>query len=224
MIKAHINKLEKAFNAITLRERVIIFAGLLFSILVINYYWIIEPAQLKQVKIEKTLALSYKKENELNKEVARVKGELKKDPLQEINTQIAFSERTLVSLDKTLDEKLVKFIRAQKMPIALTKVLSKSTGVKIESLVSLPVKAFNAENSQAGSDMTKTLQNPFYKHTLAVTLSGDYNAIYRYLVNLENIPEKFYWSALTYQVTHYPLAQVTIEIYTLSDQQDLVSG
>ena len=224
MIKAHINKLEKAFNSTSLRERVIIFAALIFCVFVINYYWIIEPAQIKQAKIEKTLALSYKKENELNQEIAKVKTELEKDPLQEINTQIAFSEQTLVGLDKVLNEKLVKFIRAQKMPIALTKMLSKTQGVKIESLVSLPVKVFNADKSQGAGEAINVLQNPFYKHTLAVQLTGDYNAIYRYLSNLENLPEKFYWSALTYQVTQYPLAQVTIEIYTLSDQQDLVSG
>ena len=68
------------------------------------------------------------------------------------------------------------------------------------------------------------IENIFYKHTLEIQLMGDYNAIYQYFLNIETLPEKFYWSALTYQVTDYPLAQVIIQIYTLSDQQDLVSG
>ncbi|MCP5077110.1 MAG: MSHA biogenesis protein MshJ, partial [Psychromonas sp.] len=52
----------------------------------------------------------------------------------------------------------------------------------------------------------------------------DYNAIYQYLLNVESLQEKFYWYSLDYQVSNYPLAEVTIQIYTLSDQRDLVSG
>lgn len=224
MIKPYFVKIEKAFNGMTLRERIITFCALFICVGAISYFWIIEPAQIKQSRVEKTLSSSYQKERELNQEIARVQNELRKDPLQEINTKIAFSKQALQGIDQLLDEKLVKFIRAQKMPIALTKMLSKTPGVKIESLVSLPVKVFNTGKKTGGNEPNNSLQQPFYQHTLAVKLSGDYNSVYRYLLNLESIPEKFYWSALNYKVTQYPLAQVTIEIYTLSDQQDLVSG
>lgn len=224
MIKPYFIKVEKAFNGMTLRERIISFAALFICVVCISYFWMVEPAQIKQSKIEKTLSSSYQKERELKQEIARVQNELKKDPLQEINTKIAFSKKTLQGIDLLLEEKLVKFIRAQKMPVALTKMLSKTPGVKIESLVSLPVKVFNTGKKSATSETADSSQQPFYQHTLAVKLSGDYNSVYRYLLNLESIPEKFYWSAFNYKVIQYPLAQVTIEIYTLSDQQDLVSG
>ena len=123
-----------------------------------------------------------------------------------------------------LDEKLIKFIHAQKMPLALTKVLSKTPGIKVNSLISLPVQAFHAGQTETLAVESEMPQNLFYKHTLEMQLVGDYNAIYQYLLNLENVKEKFYWSSLSYQVTDYPLAEVIIEIYTLSDQQDLVSG
>jgi hypothetical protein len=41
---------------------------------------------------------------------------------------------------------------------------------------------------------------------------------------MENLSEKFYWYSMDYKVSSYPLAEATIQIYTLSDQQDLVSG
>jgi MSHA biogenesis protein MshJ len=221
MIKLNFNEVEKAFNKLLLRERIIIFSGLLICIISAAYFWIATPAMEKQAKAEQALQLSYEQENKLNSEIAELILRLQKDPLQEINNKIASSLQTLSALDKQLDKKLVKFIHAQKMPTALAKVLSKSPGVKVESLISLPIESIR---SSAEIVAGERVQNLFYKHTLELQLSGDYNAIYQYLLNLESLQEKFYWLSITYQVSDYPLARVTLQIYTLSDQQDLVSG
>jgi MSHA biogenesis protein MshJ len=213
-------EVDKSFNNMTLRERFILFAALLICTISITYFWLVEPAILTQTKIQKSLQKSYQAEKVLKNEIAEVNHRLKQDPLEEINNKIAFSQATLVQLDKKLDDKLVKFIHAQKMPIALTKVLSRSPGVKISALKSLPVKAFNTEKKAS----EKSEQDTFYQHTLEITLLGDYNAIYQYLLNVESLKEKFYWYSMDYNVSNYPLAEVTIQIYTLSDQQDLVSG
>jgi len=172
---------------------------------------------LQQAQAEKALTISEQQDASLSREMAAINLRLQKDPLQEVNEQIAFSQQTLNALDKQLNKKLVKFILAQKMPIALTKVLGDSKGIKVESLTSLPVTAVNSAHDKAA-------ENIFYKHTLEMKLSGSYNAIYQYLLNLEALQEKFYWSSLSYQVSDYPLADVTIQIYTLSAQKDLVSG
>ena len=220
MSKFSYHELEKSFNKMTLRERFIMFGALLICTASITYFWMLEPASLKQVKIGKQLQKSYQAEKTLKNEIAAVELRLQQDPLEDINKNIAFSQATLVQLEKQLEDKLVKFIHAQRMPIALTKVLSKRPGVKISALKSLPVKAFNSLK-KAGK---KNAQDIFYQHTLEITLQGDYNAIYQYLLNVESLPEKFYWYSLDYQVSNYPLAKVTIKIYTLSDQRDLVSG
>jgi len=219
MEKLNFIKIENAFNKISLRERIYIFCALLICVFSISYFWILDPAMIKQEKAEKIWIKSYEQEKKINNQIAELKLRLKKNPLQEVNKKIALSEQTLVELDKQLELKLVKFIHAQKMSLALSRVLSKSPGVKVESLTTLPVTVFNAlENAQ------QSTKSVFYKHTLEIKLVGNYNAIYRYFLNLEALQDKFYWSTLTYQVADYPLANVTIQIYTLSDQQDLVSG
>ncbi|PKF62963.1 hypothetical protein CW745_05935 [Psychromonas sp. psych-6C06] len=220
MNKFSYSKLEKLFNQMTLRERFTMFSALIICTFLIAYFWIIDPATIQQAKLQRTLQKSVQAEKVINNEIEMINKRLQEDPLKEINNKIAFSQATLVQLDKQLDEKLVKFIHAQKMPIALTKVLSKSPGVRISALTSLPVKVFNADKG-ATEEVNKS---PFYQHTLQITLQGDYNAIYQYLLNVESIPEKFYWHSLNYKVSNYPLAEVTLKIYTLSDQQDLVSG
>lgn len=218
------SEIEKKFNGITLRERVIVFGALLICAISITYFWVLEPAFIKQDNLSKGLQKSYQQEKLLKSEISQVKQQLKLDPLEEINNKIAFSQGVLKNLDKQLEDKLFKFIHAQKMPIALTKVLAKTPGVKINALKSLPVKVFNGSNKSNVEPTVEATQNIFYQHTLEVTIQGDYNAIYQYLLNVESLSEKFYWYSLDYQVSNYPIAEVTIQIYTLSDQQDLVSG
>lgn len=220
MSKLSYNELESAFNKMTLRERVIMFGALLLCTGVISYYWVIEPLMLQQQKVEKTLQKSYQQEKTLKKEIVNVNKRLQEDPLEEINNKIAFTASSLEKLNQELDKKLVKFIDAQKMPFALTKVLSKTPGLKITGIKSLPVKVFNMQQKTA-EHMPQPL---FYQHSLEITLQGSYNAIYQYLLNVETLQDKFYWYSLDYQVSEYPLAEVTLQIYTLSDQQDLVSG
>ena len=219
MLKLNFIKIENAFNKISLRERIFMFCALLICVFSISYFWILDPAMVKQEKAEKVWRKSSEQEKKINNQIAELKLRLQNDPLKEVNKKIAVSEQTLVELDKKLDLKLVKFIHAQKMSLALSRVLSKSPGVKVESLTTLPIAVFNAsENAQ------QSAKSIFYKHTLEIKLVGNYNAIYQYFLNLEALQDNFYWSALTYQVADYPLANVTIQIYTLSDQQDLVSG
>lgn len=220
MSKFSYGELEQSFNNLTLRERVIMLGAVVFCSFLITYYWVLDPATLQQRRVNNELQKSYQQQSVVDNEIEMIKRRLQQDPLEEINNKIAFAESTLAQLNQQLDDKLVKFIHAQQMAIALTKVLSKTPGVKISGLKSLPVKVFNA------SKEAETAPNPslFYQHTLEIKLQGNYNAIYQYLLNVETLKEKFYWYSLNYKVSDYPLAEVTIQIYTLSDQQDLVSG
>ena len=223
----NVTQIENKFNAISLRERVLIFSALLICVFSISYFWILEPAMVKQTKVQKSLQFQFKQEDDLANEIAELKLRSKKDPLQDINTNIAFLLQKLASLDRQLDEKLVKFIDAKKMPVALSKVLSQSPGVTVVSLSTLPVSTFNttvASENITSTAVSTTPKNIIYKQTLEIKLTGTYDAIYQYFLNLEAIPEKFYWSVLTYKVATYPVADVTIRIYTVSEQKDLVSG
>ena len=232
MSKFSVSGVNDSFNNMTLRERVIIFAAVVICCASVMYFWVLDPATIKQAKLEIAVQKSSQDVKVIRKEIAEIEHRLEQDPLEDINNKIAFSQASLKRLDEQLDEKLVKFIRAQKMPIALTKVLAKTPGVKISALTSLPVKVFdtntintNAVNNKASEPVNTTLESDvFYQHTLQVTLIGDYNAIYQYLLNVESLDDKFYWYSMDYKISDYPLAQVTLQIYTLSDQQDLVSG
>jgi MSHA biogenesis protein MshJ len=55
-----------------------------------------------------------------------------------------------------------------------------------------------------------------YQHGLEVIFQGNYNSTLSYLKKLEQLPWKFYWEEVTYEVIKYPKAQITVRIHTLS--------
>lgn len=215
-----IKALELQFNQLTLRERAISFSGLLLCCFSITYFLMFDPANIASAKANKKLQEYHVQQLPVKHEITQVKIRLQEDPLKTVNNEITTLKQTMLSLNKELDLRLVKFIHANKMSQALTKVLAKSPGIKVNYLKSLAAKSFTTTPTEAEEKSTSL----FYKHSLEIQLMGNYNSVYQYLVNMEALEDNFYWSSLKYEVTTYPLAIITLQIYTLSDQQDLVSG
>lgn len=61
-----------------------------------------------------------------------------------------------------------------------------------------------------------------YRHQVDVTVTGRYFDVLAYLNTLESMPWRFYWQHLTYSVTDFPTASVTIQVYTLSADRGLM--
>ena len=47
-------------------------------------------------------------------------------------------------------------------------------------------------------------------------MEGRYFDIQAYLESIETLPWQFYWKKFSYRVIDYPMAEVEIELYTLS--------
>jgi MSHA biogenesis protein MshJ len=67
-------------------------------------------------------------------------------------------------------------------------------------------------------------QNAIYKHRLQLVFSGEYQEVYHYFRQLEELPWSFYWQRMDYDVVEYPEAQIILEIYTLSLEPDYVAS
>jgi len=61
-----------------------------------------------------------------------------------------------------------------------------------------------------------------YKHGILLELSGSYTATLQYLRMLENLPWKFYWEAMRFEIVDYPTAKISIVIDTLSLNKEWV--
>lgn len=216
MNKFSINSLNKKFNKLEKRERVAIFAALIICFVSITYFWLVEPALLKQAKTVEYSQKTLKQNKKSLEKIAQIKLTLKRDPEKEMQAKITALQSQQKKLEGELQDKKIKFIN--KIPATLTKILNKDQNIKITSIRSLPVKKVG----EVSSKVKNTGKALFYQHTLELKLAGDYNAIYEYVLKLEVLTSQFYWYSFNYQVQNYPNASVVVRVFTISEHKDLI--
>lgn len=200
--------------ALSTRERVLLLlTGLLLLLLPAHSLWL-EPEWLSYQKLlqrEQELSQSLQLQQQANQ---ASRSRLLDDPNQALRGELGTLEQQLQQVDQRLRQETLDLIAAERMPQVLERVLAGSGRLQLLSLTSLP-----PEPVLAGS---KPLN--LFQHGLRLQLEGSYFDVFQYLRALEGLPERFYWRSLDYQVTRYPHAQVTLELYTLSTSKEFIRG
>jgi MSHA biogenesis protein MshJ len=62
-----------------------------------------------------------------------------------------------------------------------------------------------------------------FKHGLKLELKGRYLDALQYLADIEALGVRFFWEAASYQVEEYPDGVLTIDVFTLSTQEQLIN-
>ncbi len=114
-------------------------------------------------------------------------------------------------LKQRLDAGEKKFVPAQLMAAALRDMLQQHGNLKLVKLETLPAAPF-------GNDEKQTAW--VYRHTLELTVQGDFFSTLDYLQALEALPWRLHWDSIDYRVAEYPLAETRIQVYTLSFEKD----
>lgn len=104
-----------------------------------------------------------------------------------------------------------KFVPAQLMAAALRDMLQQYGNLQLVKLETLPAAPFGNDDQQPAW---------VYRHTLELTVQGDFFSTLDYLQALEALPWRVHWDSIEYKVEHYPLAETRIQVYTLSFEKD----
>lgn len=196
------------------RERVLMTLVGLFLIVMAFYSASWDPltqqwSHLKQQK------LSLQQQNiELASQVKSIEQELAQDPNSVLRDKIQVVNRRLVQVNQSLAAQMASLIPADEMAATLQQILSQSGALQLESLSSLKPEPILPEKSEFN----------FYRHGVKLVLKGQFGKIYAFLVQLESLPQHFYWQRVSYKVDKYPDAVVEITIFTLSNNKEFIRG
>lgn len=111
--------------------------------------------------------------------------------------------------------------------LPLRELLEGGRGVTITSLTTLPPVAFQLPSRDVGNEVGKEAsqsdgrETAMYKYGVEVTLKGNYSALENYLRKLEASSFQLFWASATLNA-NYPLAELRLTVYALSDQPDMV--
>lgn len=132
------------------------------------------------------------------------------DPNFKNRQNLAALQTSITRLQQQLSAGGKSFVPSQYMATALRDMLKQHGKLKLLSLETLPTQTFSNDPSQSW----------VYRHTLSLTLQGDYFSTLAYLKALETLPWRIRWDSIDYHVTNYPVAETHIQVYTLSYEQN----
>lgn len=213
-----IDEINTRFFKLSLRERGLIVIAGLALVLLGGYVTFIEP-QLKLAKMSQREAGSGQVAlAELDQQIASLEQDLKADPNIPLRQRLSELTSQIASLDLKLDSHTQDLVPADKMPQLLERVLSKSDKLKLVILESIaPIQLLKADEQQNNQSKIN-----LYQHGVRLVLEGSYFDIQGYLEQLETLPWRFYWRVFSYDVKEYPVAQVELELYTLSTSEAFI--
>ncbi|MGB5475256.1 MAG: hypothetical protein WBQ78_17505 [Gammaproteobacteria bacterium] len=207
MITARYQQLATRVDTLQLRERVL----LLIACLVVLFFLVdsfgLQPVFRQQQELQQNIT-----DQEMQLEVLRTRtGQLGGAAGNDPAMQLGRLQAQLDELGLQLQSRLGGMLAPDQAASILEQVLAQEAG--------LTLQAVNASSEPLMATATDTGESVpvagIGRYELELQLEGGYLSTLNYLRALEALPWNFFWKGVTFEITEYPKARITIDIYTL---------
>jgi len=220
-MKQRLARLLGRYDALSLRERVIV-AALLVLVLVIAWqeiFYSVQNQEQKRLRIElNTVRARIATQQQ---QITVLEAEARRDPNAQARRLLAELEQQRDRLNARLQDKMQGLIEPRQMARVLEAVLTRQTDLKLIRVRNLPTRPLlkvepGKGEKAAGKGQDRKPDVGVYRHGLQIEFEGSYLSTLEYLKALDALPYEFYWDALSLTVDKYPLSRIVITVHTLS--------
>ncbi|HYS51477.1 MAG TPA: type II secretion system protein GspM [Burkholderiales bacterium] len=202
-------------DAMSLRERVLIFLAVAVVIVAIADSALFDPISRRQKVNSQRI---HQQEDEIRTMQGQVQAYAqgrtgdnagaKRERLEKRKVELA-------ALDRELAAKRNDLVPPERMAKMLYEIVKRTPDVELVSLRSLPATGL-AQSLTAG---LSTSGLALYRHGIEITVSGSYLRMLTYVNQLERLPAKIMWGNMELQAAAYPVTTLKITLYTLSPEK-----
>lgn len=221
MMKQQWEKISAKLDALSLRERVLIFATVTVLALSLVNSLLLEPLFARQKALRSQISEQQLTMTEVQSQIATVVQENSPDTNSSQRNQINQLKQEIAEGNAYLKSSREKLVQPEKMAEHLRQLLSKNNRLQLVALQTLPVtpliEQLNAKSPEQARVATgAALDKQVFKHGVQLTIRGNYLDLLQYLSALEKLPQQMYWARAQMSVVQYPAAELTLILYTLS--------
>jgi len=230
MIMQQIKAVMDRVDALSIRERGIILAGIVFIMFTVWDRLLMQPQLIEERKVLAELQLKQAEQAVLNSKFQQLARQDRSDPDTANRARLEDLKKQLAEIETDVRQSTSHLVSPDKMAVILQTILKMSKGLQLTEIKGLGVSPLlapvTAPLDQTGVETIQSstidgLENA-YKHGLVLKFEGDYISTLNYIRELEGLEWGFFWENLQYEVIEYPKASVTITLYTLSLQKDWI--
>lgn len=206
-------KLGGRIDALSLRERAMVFAAAAASIVFVVYFFWLNPLFAKQTALRNQISQQQNNIAGIDAEITAKVQAYAVDPdaagrerLAQVRAETTKMATELRAMEKGL-------IAPERIAPLLETILRANGKLQLASLKTLPVTALGGEAEDSKAPKAPEL---LYRHGVELTVRGNYLDMINYMGTLESMPTQLFWGKAQLQVEQYPTSRLTLTLYTLS--------
>ncbi len=202
-------------DAMSLRERVLIFLAAAVVIVAIADSALFDPISRRQKVNSQRI---HQQEDEIHTMQGQVQAYAQARTGDDANAKRQRLEKRkleLAALDRELAAKRSELVPPERMAKMLHEIVKRNPDIELVSLRSLPATGL----AQSLTAILGSGGLALYRHGIEITVSGSYLKMLAYVGQLERLPAKIMWGNMELQAAAYPAVTLKITLYTLSPEK-----
>lgn len=230
-MKQYWQRIAGKIDALTLRERVIIFAMLACILVVLINTLLLEAQYARQSSLSQKIKQERSQIAGMQIEIQQKVQEHSVDPDAARRVRLASLKQQASQMQAALADTQKGLVPPEKMASLLEDILKRNGRLRLLSLKTLPVGSLikddatdvksESTNSAAPTLAANAKKNirpvgDVYKHGVELTVQGSYLDMMNYMTELESMPWQVFWGKARLSVDEYPQTTLTLTLFTLS--------
>jgi MSHA biogenesis protein MshJ len=201
-------------DALSLRERVMVFACVMVAVLALGYTLVIEPELIKQKRLAAAMLQKHSEMKGFEAQLAQLVGGAAQEAHRGERERLARLRGELSALDVRISTEERRFTAPSQMRAVVEGLLARTRGVALVEMKTLAAETI----APAGKPGAKPASGArlVYRHGMELTVSGSYLELLGYARELEKLPSQLYWGSLELDAAAYPRVSMKLTLYTLS--------
>ena len=215
------------FDALTLRERVMVFAACALALVFCGYFMVLEPLFSRHALLTASIAQNRGLATGVDKEIVLLVEASQNDPDQAARArlQVLLAETAklkdglrhmqsgLVAPERMLQ--LLESLLRQHARLRLVSMKTLPSGVVGEAPAAAPAPASPATAAGAAAAQPQPAAQVLHRHGVEVVVEGSYPDMVNYMQALQTMPTQVFWGKARLEADAYPVARLTLTLYTL---------
>jgi MSHA biogenesis protein MshJ len=211
-------KLLAAVDRLTLRERLMLLVGVL---VVAGGLWealLAAPLQARERTASEQVAMAKTRLDKLD-EAMTLAAQGIGDGMPDHLERMRMLEQQLAEARKTVSVFTSDLVDPTQMREVLEDLITRQKGLTLVRAGNLEVQPLIEPDASKAPNADEPM---LYRQGLTLELRGSYLDCLEYLESVERLPWRLYWGGLSVSTRDYPINDITIEIFTLSLDQEWI--
>jgi MSHA biogenesis protein MshJ len=222
-------------DALTLRERMLLFAALAAFIVFVAHAAALGPMLRKQAALRAQISQQQNNLVGIDGEITHKVQAYQVDPDAATRERLDAAKAEAAKLSESLRAMQKGLVAPERMGALLESLLRANGRLQLVSMKTLPVGSLHQAGAgeakaepqaKEGKMLAVALTAPaaagaqpvdmLYRHGVQIAVRGNYLDIVNYMSALESMPTQLFWSRAQLEVEEYPTSRLTLTLYTLS--------